>query len=99
MGLDPKGWRVVFETMRELNDAGETVLLVEQNARSGLEIADRGAVMETGAVRLEGDAARLLDDPEVARLYLGGAARADPGYAEKTPTRYRLREGASPDPS
>src|SRR5207245_2357365 len=54
MGLDPEARRVVFQTIRQLNDAGATVLLVEQNARSGLEIAGRGAVMETGAVRLEG---------------------------------------------
>src|SRR6266581_1926826 len=76
MGLDPKGRRVVFETVRQLNAAGTTVVLVEQNARSGLEIADRGAVMETGVVRLEGEARVLLDDPEVARLYLGGTARS-----------------------
>ena len=76
MGLDPKARRVVFVTIRQLNDAGATVLLVEQNARSGLEIAGRGAVMETGAVRLEGVARDLLDNPEVARLYLGGAARS-----------------------
>ena len=74
MGLDPKARRIVFETIRELNAAGVTVLLVEQNARSGLAIADRGAVMETGVVRLEGVAADLLADPEVARLYLGIAA-------------------------
>jgi branched-chain amino acid transport system ATP-binding protein len=76
MGLDPKARRLVFATVRELNEAGTTVLLVEQNARSGLEVANRGAVMETGTVRLEGDAHTLLDDPEVARLYLGAAARS-----------------------
>ncbi len=76
MGLDPKARRVVFETIRELNAEGSTVLLVEQNARSGLAIADRGAVMESGAVRLVGLAADLLQDPEVARLYLGSAARS-----------------------
>jgi branched-chain amino acid transport system ATP-binding protein len=75
MGLDPKGRRTVFAAIKGLNVAGTTVLLVEQNARSGLEIADRGAVMETGTVRLEGDAHALLEDPEVARLYLGGASR------------------------
>ena len=76
MGLDPKARATVFQTVRRLNEAGATVLLVEQNARSGLEMAHRGAVMETGAVRLEGDAHSLLDDPEVARLYLGAAARS-----------------------
>jgi branched-chain amino acid transport system ATP-binding protein len=76
MGLDPKSRRVVFQTIKELNAAGTTVVLVEQNARSGLEIADRGAVMESGVVRLEGEARALLDDPEVARLYLGGTAHS-----------------------
>lgn len=76
MGLDPKARRLVFATIRELNSAGATVLLVEQNARSGLAIAHRGAVMESGVVRLEGVAADLLHDPEVARLYLGIAARS-----------------------
>ncbi len=75
MGLDPKARRTVFDTIRELNSTGATVLLVEQNARSGLAIADRGAVMESGVVRLEGVAADLLEDPEVARLYLGTAIR------------------------
>jgi branched-chain amino acid transport system ATP-binding protein len=76
MGLDPRARHLVFETIKELHATGVTVLLVEQNARSGLAIADRGAVMETGVVRLEGEAATLLHDPEVARLYLGTAARS-----------------------
>lgn len=76
MGLDPKARRVVFQAIRELNESGATVLLVEQNARSGLAIAHRGAVMESGVVRLEGVAADLLHDPDVARLYLGSAARS-----------------------
>lgn len=76
MGLDPKARRLVFQTVRELNGAGTTVLLAEQNARSGLEIADRGAVMETGVVRLEGEIRALLADPDVARLYLGSTARS-----------------------
>ena len=76
MGLDPKARRVVFGTIAELNRQGATMVLVEQNARSGLAIADRGAVMESGVVRLEGAAADLLHDPEVARLYLGSAARS-----------------------
>ncbi len=76
MGLDPKARRVVFQAIRDLNDSGTTVLLVEQNARSGLAIAHRGAVMESGVVRLEGVAAELLNDPDVARLYLGSAVRS-----------------------
>ena len=75
MGLDPRARRDVFATIEGLNAEGVTMLLVEQNARSGLEIADRGAVMESGVVRLEGVAADLLHDPEVARLYLGSGAK------------------------
>jgi branched-chain amino acid transport system ATP-binding protein len=72
-GLDPKAKQQVFRTIAEINEGGRTVLLVEQNARSGLAIAHRGAVMESGVVRLQGTGAGLLKDPEVARLYLGAA--------------------------
>jgi branched-chain amino acid transport system ATP-binding protein len=77
-GLAPKARQLMFSTIAEMNDAGRTVLLVEQNARSGLAIAHRGAVMESGVVRLEGTGSALLHDPEVARLYLG-TARVDVG--------------------
>jgi branched-chain amino acid transport system ATP-binding protein len=73
-GLDPNARRAVFQTISEINEAGTTVLLVEQNARSGLAVAHRGAVMESGVLRLEGTGEALLDDPEVARLYLGAAS-------------------------
>jgi branched-chain amino acid transport system ATP-binding protein len=75
IGLDPKSRRLVFEAIGSLAAAGRTILLVEQNARSGLASAHRGAVLEAGVVRLVGDASDLLEDPEVARLYLG-AGRA-----------------------
>jgi branched-chain amino acid transport system ATP-binding protein len=55
---------------------GSTVLLIEQNARSGLKIATRGVVMESGQVRLEGPGPKLLESPEIGRLYLGRAASA-----------------------
>ena len=71
IGLDPRSRRQVFDSVRQLAGAGRTILLVEQNARSGLAAADTGAVLDGGAVRLVAPAARLLDDPEVARLYLG----------------------------
>jgi branched-chain amino acid transport system ATP-binding protein len=74
MGLDPKARHTIFELVRELNEEGRTVLLVEQNARAGLAIADYGAVLDGGRVALSGSGARLLDDPRVAELYLGGAA-------------------------
>jgi branched-chain amino acid transport system ATP-binding protein len=74
IGLDPKARSQVFASIRELAAAGRTVLLVEQNARSGLAASDVGAVLETGVVRLTASGASLLEDPEVARLYLGGRA-------------------------
>ncbi|MDQ6710116.1 MAG: ABC transporter ATP-binding protein [Candidatus Dormibacteraeota bacterium] len=71
MGLDPKTRGSVFETIRTLNRAGRTILLVEQNARSGLGLASHGVVLESGRVRLEGVGSAVLNDPEIGRLYLG----------------------------
>ena len=76
IGLDPKSRQVVFESIRSMSSSGRTILLVEQNARSGLAASDFGAVLESGRVRLVSTGAGLLDDPEVARLYLGAAAAA-----------------------
>jgi branched-chain amino acid transport system ATP-binding protein len=73
IGLEPRSRRLVFDSIRTLAAAGRTILLVEQNARSGLAAADVGAVLETGVVRLVAPAATLLDDPAVARAYLGVA--------------------------
>ncbi|MEY9966792.1 branched-chain amino acid transport system ATP-binding protein [Streptacidiphilus sp. MAP12-16] len=73
IGLDPKSRRQVFASIRQLAGAGRTVLLVEQNARSGLAASDYGAVLESGRVHLTATGAELLDNPEVARLYLGAA--------------------------
>jgi ABC-type branched-subunit amino acid transport system ATPase component len=73
MGLDPKTRSVVFNTIREMNQAGHTLLLVEQNARSGLGIATHGVVMESGRIRLEGPGPEVLNNPEIGRLYLGAA--------------------------
>jgi branched-chain amino acid transport system ATP-binding protein len=74
MGLDPKTRSLVFNTVREMNSAGRTLLLVEQNARSGLGIATHGVVMESGRVRLEGPGRDVLNNPEIGRLYLGAIA-------------------------
>jgi branched-chain amino acid transport system ATP-binding protein len=77
IGLSPRARSEVFATLASLSEGGWTILLVEQNARSGLAIADRGAVLDGGVVKLTGPGSELLDDPEVGRLYLGaGAARA-----------------------
>jgi len=74
IGLDPKSRKIVFESIRSLSSSGRTILLVEQNARSGLAASDFGAVLESGRVRLVTTGASLLQDPEVARLYLGVGA-------------------------
>lgn len=74
MGLDPKTRSVVFKTISTMNLSGRTILLVEQNARSGLGIATHGVVMESGRVRLVGPGQEVLDNPEIGRLYLGATA-------------------------
>jgi branched-chain amino acid transport system ATP-binding protein len=74
IGLDPKARTLVFNSITSLAAGGRTVLLVEQNARSGLAVSDVGVVLESGRVHLVGSGASLLGDPEVARLYLGAAA-------------------------
>jgi ABC-type branched-subunit amino acid transport system ATPase component len=71
MGLDPRTRALVFETIRRLNGEGRTILLVEQNARSGLGLATDGIVMESGRVRLAGPGPELLESPEIGELYLG----------------------------
>ena len=72
LGLAPLLVREIFRTITEINRGGVTVLLVEQNAHMALSIAGRGYVLETGVVRFEDQARRLLDNPEVKNAYLGG---------------------------
>jgi len=72
LGLDPKALKAVFDNVRLMNDAGKTILLVEQNVRIGLGAATHGVVMEGGRVRLAGSSREILDHPEIADLYLGG---------------------------
>lgn len=72
MGLDPKTLRQVFETIKVMHSTGRTLLLVEQNVRTGLGISTRGVVMESGKVRLEGSHDEILNNPQIAHLYLGG---------------------------
>jgi branched-chain amino acid transport system ATP-binding protein len=76
IGLAPRARSEVFSTLASLSGGGWTVLLVEQNARSGLAVADHGAVLDGGVVKHTGPGKALLDDPEVGRLYLGGHAAA-----------------------
>lgn len=71
LGLSPLLVQQVFETIRALHEAGMTVLLVEQNLQLALEVADRGYVIETGRVTLQGPSAELLANADVRRSYLG----------------------------
>ncbi|HEY2257184.1 MAG TPA: ATP-binding cassette domain-containing protein, partial [Variovorax sp.] len=72
MGLAPIIVQDIFRTLREINKAGLTVFLVEQNVRQALKIADRAYVIETGKIVLEGSGRELLGNPKVQDAYLGG---------------------------
>jgi branched-chain amino acid transport system ATP-binding protein len=74
LGLAPKLVTGIFHTLRQLRDEGKTILLVEQNARQALQVADHAYVMERGRIVLAGTGASLLDTPEVQRTYLGRRA-------------------------
>ncbi|QBR92309.1 ABC transporter ATP-binding protein [Nocardioides euryhalodurans] len=78
MGLDPKATGTVFEQVVRMRDAGTAVLLVEQNARRALETADLGCVLDLGRVHISGPADQLLEDPQLAELYLGGRPQTTP---------------------
>jgi branched-chain amino acid transport system ATP-binding protein len=72
LGLAPLLVKAIFQTLREINESGVTIVLVEQNARAALKLAHRGYVLETGRIVMEGGAAALLANPEVQQAYLGG---------------------------
>ncbi|MDF2632228.1 MAG: livF [Caproiciproducens sp.] len=72
MGLSPLLVGEIFNIIRDVNQSGVTVLLVEQNAKKALEIANRAYVLETGSIAMEGDADELASDEKVRRAYLGG---------------------------
>jgi branched-chain amino acid transport system ATP-binding protein len=73
IGLSPSIVRDIFKILKRLRDRGVTILMVEQNARSALEISDYGIVLELGQVRLQDRAATLLEDPRVGQLFLGAS--------------------------
>jgi branched-chain amino acid transport system ATP-binding protein len=73
LGLAPLVVRDIFRAIVELRSTGVAILLVEQNARAALQVADRGYVLETGRITLEGDAATLAADPRIVEMYLGQA--------------------------
>ncbi len=72
LGLAPQMVQLIFRVVKEIAASGTTVLLVEQNARLALKMADRGYVLETGSVKLSGSAAELAGQDEVVKAYLGG---------------------------
>ena len=72
MGLDPKTLKAVFEMIALMHSTGRSILLVEQNVRTGLGVATHGVVMESGQVRLYGSNKEVLNNPEIGHLYLGG---------------------------
>ncbi len=72
MGLAPLLMMDVFKALKDINEEGTAILLVEQNARLALQFAQRGYVLETGNLVLAGDSKKLLEDPEVKKAYLGG---------------------------
>jgi branched-chain amino acid transport system ATP-binding protein len=73
MGLAPILVSEIFQIIQDINKQGTTVLLVEQNAAMALSVADRGYVLETGNVVIEGTAKELSNNPEIKRAYLGTA--------------------------
>ena len=71
LGLAPKIAQYIFDNIAQLKDTGMTIILVEQNARKGLEYADWGCVLDLGINRFEGPADTILNDPRIQELYLG----------------------------
>jgi ABC-type branched-subunit amino acid transport system ATPase component len=84
MGLAPKVLKSVFDAVRMMHAQGKTILLVEQNARAGLRLSTHGVVLENGSVRLAGSGKEVLEHPEIAALYLGGAVATAGGAANGT---------------
>jgi branched-chain amino acid transport system ATP-binding protein len=74
LGLAPLIVREIFNIIERLRQQGTSILLIEQNARAALEVADHGYVLETGSIALEGPAQQLATDPRVIETYLGAAA-------------------------
>ena len=77
-GLAPAFVEQIFDQVGEINRAGVTVVMVEQNARRALAMSHRGYVLDLGQNRFQGAGRELLEDPKVAELYLGGSGRIDP---------------------
>jgi ABC-type branched-subunit amino acid transport system ATPase component len=85
LGLDPKALRQIFEMVTLMRDSGKTILLVEQNVRFGLRLANDGIVMESGRVLMTGRAGDVLNNPQMADLYFGGSVKTDDEAAGRRP--------------
>ena len=72
--MSPMYVKLIFSIIRQINSQGVTILLVEQNAKKALAVANRGYVLETGTVTTSGEAAVLREDKKVQEAYLGGTA-------------------------
>ena len=81
LGLAPLIVREIFHIIADLRKTGVAILLVEQNARAALQIADYGYVLETGSLALEGDSRQLTDDPRIVETYLGLGGKKPSGAA------------------
>jgi branched-chain amino acid transport system ATP-binding protein len=71
LGLEPKLTQMIMEKMKELNETGLTVMVIEQNARRALQVSDYAYVLDLGKVRFEGTGEEILNNKEVQKLYLG----------------------------
>jgi branched-chain amino acid transport system ATP-binding protein len=76
LGLAPLVVREIFRIIERLREQGVSILLIEQNARAALEVADHGYVLETGAFSVQGPADQLAVDPRVIETYLGSARKS-----------------------
>jgi branched-chain amino acid transport system ATP-binding protein len=81
IGLSPLMVQEVFAILKSLRDKGVTILLIEQNAKQALQMSDYGLVLEQGQTRIEDTAQKILDDPRIAQLFLGGGLQSMAGAA------------------
>ncbi|MFH1906066.1 MAG: ABC transporter ATP-binding protein [Chloroflexota bacterium] len=94
LGLAPKTMANLFDTIKELNNAGLTILMVEQNARQALAASHRGYVLELGKEKFEGTAQKLLESPEMAKLYLGDSTEDGGSYRHRRKSNEALPPAA-----
>jgi ABC-type branched-subunit amino acid transport system ATPase component len=93
MGLEPRAAKTMYGYVRQMQQTGRTVLLVEQNVRAGLELASHGVVLEAGRVRLTGTGDEILANPQMRALYMGGTV--EEGQAALSSAAVRVPSGSS----